>query len=80
MFERDSRRAIDASLLKRPKLLADDLEIDLTGEVTLNQRDIISRHEKNWKIDSIHSEDSVDDQRGMQAVWVFLVDARVTES
>jgi hypothetical protein len=55
----------------------DDLEIDLTGELAFKQGDIISRRGRNWKIDSVHSEDLVDDQMGMPSITVFLVDARV---
>jgi hypothetical protein len=55
----------------------DDLEIDLTGELTFKQGDMISRRRRNWKIESVHSEDHVDDQRGMPTITVFLVDARV---
>ena len=54
----------------------DDMEIDLTGELTFKQGDIISRRGKNWKIDSVHLED-FDDQGGMPTISVFLVDTRV---
>ena len=55
----------------------DDMEIDLTGELTFKQGDIISRRGRNWKINSVHEEDFVDDQRGMPTISVSLVDTRV---
>jgi hypothetical protein len=54
---------------------ADDLEIDLTGELTFKKGDIILRRGKNWKIDSVHSEQYINDPR--MTIWVYLVDVLV---
>jgi len=57
-------------------LWSDDLEIDLTGELTFKKGDIILRRGKNWKIDSVHSEQYINDLR-MVTIWVYLVDVSV---
>jgi len=56
-------------------LWSDDLEIDLTGELTFKKGDIIVRRGKNWKIDSVHSEQYINDPR--MTIWVYLVDVLV---
>jgi len=58
-------------------LWSDDLEIDLTGELTFKQGDLISRRGKNWKINSVLSEDVIDYKDGMPTIWVLLVNAPV---
>ena len=55
---------------------SDDLEIDLTGELMFKKGDIISRRGKNWKIDSVHSEQCINDLR-MVTIWIYLVDVLV---
>lgn len=57
-------------------VLSDDLEIDLTGELTFKKGDVILRSGKNWKIDSVHSEQYINDLR-MVTIWVYLVDVPV---
>lgn len=59
------------------RLWSDDIEIDLTGEVTFTKGDIILRRWKNWKIDSVHFEDAIDVQNRAATIWVYLVDAPV---
>jgi hypothetical protein len=58
-------------------LLADDLEIDLKHELAFKQGDIISRCGRNWKIESVLSEEFNENKRAMPTIFVFLVDAPV---
>jgi hypothetical protein len=58
-------------------LLADDLEIDLTHELVLKQGDIISRCGRNWKIESVLSEEFSGHRLKMPTIFVYLVDASV---
>jgi hypothetical protein len=57
-------------------LLCDDLEIDLTGDLMFKHGDIISRRGDNWRVDSIHQEDYLNDLR-MVTIWLYLVHALV---
>jgi hypothetical protein len=60
------------------KLLSDELEVDLTGELSFKQGDLIARCGKDWKIDSIFFEKRVgDDPRGMHTFWLSLIELPV---
>lgn len=56
---------------------ADEVEIDLTGELTFRVGEIVLRRWNHWRIDSVLFEDHVDDHKEMPTIWVFLVDAPV---
>jgi hypothetical protein len=60
------------------KLLSDDLEVDLSGELSFKQGDLIARCGKDWRIDSIFFEKRVgDDPRGMHTFWLWLIEPPV---
>ena len=54
----------------------DDLEVDLTGELTFKTGDIIVRGGKHWRIDSITVEDTTQELR-RPTLWIYLVEAAV---
>lgn len=47
-----------------------DLEIDLTGRLSIKIGDLISRRDKTWKVQTIHLERENNSTR----VWVILVE------
>lgn len=55
------------------KILSDEMDVDLSGELSFKQGDLIARCGKDWTIGSIFFEKRVaDDPMQIQTFWLWL--------
>jgi hypothetical protein len=55
----------------------DELEVDMTGELSFKKGDIITRNWRTWKVESIHLHTEAEDAASIPTLWVLLVNAPV---